>query len=242
MSASHGRFVWYELMTTDTKAAQDYYTKVAGWGAQPAPNASMPYTLFNVGDTPVGGMMDQPEESKKMGTPPSWLGYVGVDDVDATTDHARRLGGAVYVEPRDIPNVGRFSVIADPQKAVIGLFKWSIPMPDAPVRAGISQAHIGEPDHQPRTRDVVHRRPFMGRHVHANDGDRVVLEFDTAEFRCLSEAWCRTRRQPDDADGNGDLEAEVAHGQIPYLATAVHVGGNAQRRYGLKSALSQGAF
>jgi len=133
MSASHGRFVWYELMTTDTKAAQDYYTKVAGWGAQPAPNASMPYTLFNVGDTPVGGMMDQPEESKKMGTPPSWLGYVGVDDVDATTDHARRLGGAVYVEPRDIPNVGRFSVIADPQKAVIGLFKWSIPMPDAPV-------------------------------------------------------------------------------------------------------------
>jgi uncharacterized protein len=133
MSASHGRFVWYELMTTDTAAAKDYYTKVVGWGAQPAPNASMPYTLFNVGDTPVGGMMDQPEESKKMGAPPSWLGYVGVDDVDATTDHARRLGGAVYVEPRDIPNVGRFSVIADPQKAAIGLFKWSVAMPDAPV-------------------------------------------------------------------------------------------------------------
>src|SRR5260370_20330814 len=77
--------------------------------------------------------MDQPEESKKTGATPSWLGYVGVDDVDATTDHARRLGGAVYVEPRDIPNGGRFSVIADPQKAVIGLFKWSSPMPDAPV-------------------------------------------------------------------------------------------------------------
>src|SRR5258707_7405732 len=135
MSASHGRFVWYELMTTDTKAAQDYYTKVAGWGAQPAPNASMPYTLFNVGDTPVGGMMDQPEDAKKMGAPPSWLGYVGDDDVDATTDHARRLGGAVYVEPRDIPNVSRVSVIAEPHKAVIGLFKWSIPMPDAPVPA-----------------------------------------------------------------------------------------------------------
>jgi predicted enzyme related to lactoylglutathione lyase len=136
MSASPGRFVWYELMTTDTAAAKDYYTKVVGWGAQPAPNASMPYTLFSVGDTPVGGMMDQPEDAKKMGAPPSWLGYVAVDDVDATTDHARRLGGAVYVEPRDIPNVGRFSVIADPQQAVIGLFKWSIPMPDAPVEPG----------------------------------------------------------------------------------------------------------
>src|SRR5260370_7083308 len=77
--------------------------------------------------------MDQPEESKKMGPPPSWLGYVGVDDVDATTDHARRLGGAVYVDPRDIPNVGRFSVIADPQKAGIGLFKWSSPMTAVPI-------------------------------------------------------------------------------------------------------------
>jgi uncharacterized protein len=142
MSASHGRFVWYELMTTDTSAAKDYYTKVVGWGTQPAPNASMPYTLFSVGDTLVGGMMDQPEEAKKMGAPPSWLGYVAVDDVDATTDHARRLGGAVYVEPRDIPNVGRFSVIADPQQAVIGLFKWSIPMADPPVGVE-TPGHIG---------------------------------------------------------------------------------------------------
>src|SRR5260370_33669572 len=100
MSASHGRFVWYELMTTDTKAAQDYYTKVAGWGAQPAPNPSMPYTLFNVGDTQVGGMMDQPEESKKVGTPPSGLGYGAGDDGDPTPDHARRLGRPGSSDPR----------------------------------------------------------------------------------------------------------------------------------------------
>ena len=136
MSASHGRFVWYELMTTDTAAAKAYYSKVVGWGAQPAPNPSMPYTLFTVGETPVGGMMDQPEDAKKMGAPPSWLGYVGVDDVDATTDQAKRLGGTVHVPPRDIPNVGRFSVIADPQKASIGLFKWATPMQDAPTEPG----------------------------------------------------------------------------------------------------------
>ncbi len=136
MSASHGRFVWYELMTTNTRAAEAYYSKVVGWRAQAAPNASMPYTLFSVGETPVSGMMDQPEEAKKMGAPPSWLGYVAVDDVDATTDQAKRLGAAIYVEPRDIPNVGRFAVIADPQKAAIGLFKWSIPMQEAPVEPG----------------------------------------------------------------------------------------------------------
>ena len=63
--------------------------------------------------------MEQPEDARKMGAPPSWLGYVGVDDVDAATAKAKGLGATVYVEPRDIPNVGRFSVIADPQMAVI---------------------------------------------------------------------------------------------------------------------------
>jgi len=136
MSASHGRFVWYELMTTDTKAAQAYYSKVVGWGAQPAPSGAMPYTLFTLGDAPVSGMMDQPDEAKRMGAPPSWLGYVGVDDVDKTTEQAKGLGATIYVEPRDVPNVCRFSVLADPQNAVIGLLKWANPMPEAAVEPG----------------------------------------------------------------------------------------------------------
>jgi len=136
MSASHGRFVWYELMTTNTGAAEAYYRDVVGWGSQPAPSGAAPYIMFTAGGTPVSGMMDQPEEAKNMGAPPSWLGYVEVDDVDTTTEQAKRLGAAVYVAPRDVPNVCRFAVISDPQKAVIGLLKWATPMPDAPVEPG----------------------------------------------------------------------------------------------------------
>ena len=71
-----------------------------------------------------------------MGAPPSWLGYVEVDDVDKTTAQAKDLGATIYVAPRDVPNVCRFAVIADPQKAVIGLMKWANPMPETPVEPG----------------------------------------------------------------------------------------------------------
>jgi uncharacterized protein len=64
-----------------------------------------------------------------MNTPPSWIGYVAVDDVDATAQKIKRLGGTVYVEPRDIPNVGRFAVVADPQRATFALFKALNPPP-----------------------------------------------------------------------------------------------------------------
>ena len=138
----HGRFVWYELMTTDRSAAQAFYSKVVGWGAQDANMPGLEYTMFTVQDVPVGGLMDLPEEARAMGLPPSWLGYVAVDDVDASAGHARRLGGTVHVEPRDIPEVGRFSVVADPQGAMLALFKSASPGqdhpagPDAPGRTG----------------------------------------------------------------------------------------------------------
>ena len=112
MANVHGRFVWYELMTTDTQAAKNFYGKVVGWGTQDMPMPGMTYTMFTTGATPIGGLMDLPEDAKKMNTPPSWVGYIGVNDVDATTERFRKAGGSVYVEPRDIPNVGRFSVVA----------------------------------------------------------------------------------------------------------------------------------
>ena len=121
MATAQNSFVWYELMTTDTDAAKAFYGKVTGWGATPMPG--MPYTMFTLGETPVGGLMDLPEDAKKMGAGPSWIGYVGVDDVDATVEHIRRLGGTVYVPPRDIPEVGRFAVVADPQRATFALFR-----------------------------------------------------------------------------------------------------------------------
>lgn len=129
MFDSHGRFVWYELMTTDTDAAQRFYGKVAGWGAEKAPVSNQPYTLFTTGGVPVSGLMALPPQACSAGAPPSWIGYVAVADVDGSTERVKRLGGAIHVPPTDIPTVGRFAVVADPQGAAIGLFK---PMTDAP--------------------------------------------------------------------------------------------------------------
>lgn len=117
-----GRFTWYDLMTPDTAAAEAFYTALMGWGTLAWEGGDKPYTMWTVGEQPIGGLATLPEEARAMGAPPHWLAYVGTPDVDATTAEARSLGGAVFVPPTDIPTVGRFSVIADPTGAVVALF------------------------------------------------------------------------------------------------------------------------
>src|SRR6266487_1533403 len=125
MANSHGRFVWYELMTTDMEAAKAFYTDVVGWGTQNVPG--MAYTLFTAGGASVSGLMGLPEDARKLGLRPSWLGYV-----DATAERIKQLGGAVHVPPKDVPNISRFSVAVDPQMAAIALFKWLKPGQEQP--------------------------------------------------------------------------------------------------------------
>jgi predicted enzyme related to lactoylglutathione lyase len=132
MAQSHGHFVWYELLTTDAEAAKVFYANVVGWGIRDASAPGAAYTLFTVGDAPVVGLMTLPDDAKKMGAEPRWVGYVSVDDVDATVDRLKRLGGAVYVPPTDIPGISRFSVIADPQMATLTLVKWLNPGQEQP--------------------------------------------------------------------------------------------------------------
>jgi len=136
MANSHGRFVWYELMTTDMEAAKAFYTKVVGWGIQDASMPGMAYTLFTVAGASVCGLMGMPEDAKKIGERPSWIGYVGVDDVDAAADRIKRLGGAVHVPPQDLLNISRFSVVADPQMATLALLQWLRPRHEEPAEFG----------------------------------------------------------------------------------------------------------
>lgn len=134
MAAS--RFVWYELMTTDPEAATAFYGKVVGWGAEDAGMPGMSYTLLSAGDTQVGGLMALPEQAKAMGAPPSWLGYVGVDDVDAAVKDITGRDGKVHVPPTDIPEIGRFAVVADPQNVTFALFSPWKPRADTPPEPG----------------------------------------------------------------------------------------------------------
>jgi predicted enzyme related to lactoylglutathione lyase len=126
MTDPRSRFVWYELMTTDTAAARQFYRSVVGWGTRDAALPDMSYTLFTVGDAPVAGLMEQPAPDRQSGAPPGWIGYISVPDVDMAAGKVVALGGRVHVQPTDIPDVGRFAVVSDPQMAVFTLF---LPLP-----------------------------------------------------------------------------------------------------------------
>ena len=123
MANSHGRFVWYELMTTDMEMAKAFYASVVGWRTRDASAPGSAYSLFTVGDSPVAGLVRLSEGARRRGAASHWIGYVGVDDVDAAVDRIKQLGGAVYVPPTDVPDISRFSVVADPQMATFALVK-----------------------------------------------------------------------------------------------------------------------
>jgi uncharacterized protein len=123
MSDPAGKFCWYELMTTDTAAATAFYESVVGWRAQDSGLPGMAYTLLHAGEAPIGGLMAVPEEARKAGARPGWAGYIWVADVDATAAKIKSAGGQVHRAPDDIPNIGRFAVVADPQGAIFVLFK-----------------------------------------------------------------------------------------------------------------------
>jgi predicted enzyme related to lactoylglutathione lyase len=115
-----GCFVWYELLTTDMPAAAAFYGQVVGWTVKDASTPELAYTLLAAGDAPVVGLMELPEEGLRLGATPRWVGYVAVDDMDTSATEIRRLGGAILVSPTD-SNIGRISVVADPQGATFAL-------------------------------------------------------------------------------------------------------------------------
>jgi uncharacterized protein len=120
-STNTGRFVWYEYLTGDVQAGIGFYSEVVGWKTQLFDQAG--YTMWVGSQGPLGGVMGLGEEGQKMGGRPFWMAHVQVDDVDATAALAKGRGGKVWKEPTDIPTVGRFSVIGDPQGASLSVFK-----------------------------------------------------------------------------------------------------------------------
>jgi predicted enzyme related to lactoylglutathione lyase len=124
MGKSDGRFVWYELATTDMETAKAFYSSVVGWDTADAPAPGSNYTIFTAGGAPVAGLTKLQARPQKTGVVlPQWRGYVGVDDVDAATRRVKKLGGTVHMPPTDVLNVSRFSVIADPQGATLALIE-----------------------------------------------------------------------------------------------------------------------
>ncbi len=122
MTQTNGHFVWHELNTLDLDAAIAFYAHVVGWTFEGTTEGERAYPhIRNLGGQ-VGGVMRLPDEARKMGAPPHWTAYIEVPDVDAAAVKVKTLGGHVFVEPMDIPETGRFAVVADPQGAVFSLF------------------------------------------------------------------------------------------------------------------------
>lgn len=117
----HGAFSWCELVTTDAEAAKSFYAKLFGWNIEDMSMPEMSYAVIEPRGQKskgIGGIMSMPKDAPP-GMPPMWGIYVTVDDVDATARTAEQLGAKLLVPPQDIPKVGRFCVIRDPQGAVI---------------------------------------------------------------------------------------------------------------------------
>jgi predicted enzyme related to lactoylglutathione lyase len=117
-------FCWEELSTSDPEGAAKFYSALLGYSVEEVPMGPMgTYRLLKRGERQTAGIMKLPPQ----GPPNShWLTYIAVKDVDGSTRNAREIGAKVLVEPQDIPNIGRFSVIADPTGAAIALFKGNL--------------------------------------------------------------------------------------------------------------------
>jgi uncharacterized protein len=122
----HGQFSWNELLTTDPAGATNFYSQLFGWKTREAPMPGFVYTIVSAAgvDSGQGGIMPIPPSSQ--GMPPAWITYVTVDDADASAEQAQKLGGKIVVPPHDIPEVGRFAVIQDPQGASIAIITYAI--------------------------------------------------------------------------------------------------------------------
>lgn len=110
-----GRFVWHELMTPDTAGAHAFYSKVIGWKTE-SWDQDPSYSMFVAASGPVGGSVALPNGA------PQWLAYIGTDDVAATIEQAKGLGGRVVKELTGMPNGGTYAVLADPQGAQFGVY------------------------------------------------------------------------------------------------------------------------
>ncbi len=121
MANQHGEFIWYELLTTNSDAAQQFYSSILGWQTIDSGQTEIDYRILQAKDEEtgqlreVGGLLQLTEEMTQGGARPVWLGYIGVDDVDQTVARISTAGGEVQMPPTDIPDVGRFAMVTDPQ-------------------------------------------------------------------------------------------------------------------------------
>ena len=121
---TQGAFSWSELLTTDVEGAKKFYRDLLGWEIEDMRVEGMDYSVVRAGGEEMGGIMAMPPQAPE-GMPPHWGTYVTVAEVDSVAAMVPELGGKVLLPPTDIPGVGRFSVLQDPQGAVLSVITYA---------------------------------------------------------------------------------------------------------------------
>ncbi len=153
----HGYFVWHELMSKDPASAKLFYPAALGWEVEAAEIPGMQYDMWRTSRGPIGGVWQLPPEAQDAGAPSHWIPYVGTADIDAGFARAQALGGGVYVPVTDIPGIGRFAVLRDPQGATFALYQ-PLQGEAGDVRPGIGDFSW----HELATSDAVAALAFYG--------------------------------------------------------------------------------
>jgi predicted enzyme related to lactoylglutathione lyase len=115
MAKTHGGWLWYELMTTDVVAAKAFYEAVVpGWTMTPGTAETGGYGFIaNADGGMTGGLFELSAAMLDQGAKPSWIGYLGVDDVDAVLPQITANGGRIMMPANDVPMAGRIAMVAD---------------------------------------------------------------------------------------------------------------------------------
>lgn len=116
MATRQGDFIWYELMSRDADAAQQFYSGLLGWQFVDSGMPGFDYLIGSEADTPVVGLMSLTEEMMESGVHPMWTGYIAVDDVDESLLRIGKAGGHTLMQAQDIESVGRIAMVCDPQQ------------------------------------------------------------------------------------------------------------------------------
>lgn len=182
MTNPHGSFIWYELLTTDIAAATAFYAQVAGLTIGEKPAEGMDYRMITSAGGVVGGAMQLDPAMIEHGARTGWLGYIGVDDVDATLAAMQADGAAVHMPAHDLPGVGRMAMLADPQGAPFYLMRGTSDAPSHSFKTN-SVGHVvwnelNAADHKPML-------DFYGRHLGWAPGD-VMDMGPMGEYRFLT--------------------------------------------------------
>ena len=132
-----GRILWYELLTTDMKAAEKFYTAIVGWTVKPFAESPNPYDMWHRSDgTPIGGVMTIPQG---LNFPPHWGMYIGVPKLEDAVSEIQRKGGKTLSEVIDVPTVGRMRTMKDPQGAAFSVYE-----PASPPQGPEAEPQVGD--------------------------------------------------------------------------------------------------